>query len=144
MHAQHESSNSFPVSMSVDVRLCGSIPRQDMKSFNSSASCSLQACVAPRVQFNLDSIKDAAVGNSSAQKTLICPQLPGLMEQVIRVPMGPIVEPPSWAVPAKGETRLEVRMRFSSSCIFTIAFFTHMLPFCSLSVKQQDDTVQLT
>ena len=108
--------------MSVNVRLCGSIPRTDMKDIrgagggnnNGEAPCSLKACLtSPPLWGHRNNQGDA-------RKMAICDALNGLAAKrgsvpcKQQLPLGPVLEPPSWAVPAKGETFLEVCFRQQS------------------------------
>ena len=109
--------------MSVDIRLCGNIPRRDMEEHilgSQGAPCSLSALPSGA---NTLSTKCLAVDNAlndaaPTHRTIgVCDGLTSLLLQNKTKAMGvlqdkqpfvPLFEPPSWAVPARGETRLEV------------------------------------
>jgi pSer/pThr/pTyr-binding forkhead associated (FHA) protein len=104
--------------MSVDIRLCGSIPREDMKAGGSSsgAPCSLQACLTSRYNVLDASCFATANGpadiNSTALKST-CNEvfnsnnhMRGLNSTNFQS-LGAAIEPPAWAVAAKGVARLE-------------------------------------
>ena len=124
--------------MSVDIRLCGNIPRDELK-VRFGAPCSLALTSRPGI---------SALGLA---ETNGCPTLPKtvcdtalssglilqnttnnndgtnnnmvrgvLIEKHQQQALAPVLEPPSWAVPARGETRLEVRLCGS---LFALAFF---------------------
>jgi hypothetical protein len=92
--AQHmdTSSSSHFTQVKVNVRLCGSIPRTEMDSVYRQQS---------QQQQNADSVAKQ-----------LCSQLSTFQQQQqhsLSAPTGlPTFEPPSWAVPASGEARLEV------------------------------------
>jgi hypothetical protein len=114
--------------MSVDIRLCGSIPREDMKAGGSSsgAPCSLQACLTSRYNVLDASCFATANGpadiNSTALKST-CNEvfnsnnhMRGLNSTNFQS-LGAAIEPPAWAVAAKGVARLEVsRIVLSYHC----------------------------
>jgi pSer/pThr/pTyr-binding forkhead associated (FHA) protein len=109
--------------MSVNVRLCGSIPREDMIDLQ-GALCGLKGLSSSDRSLSGTGL---AVANgcgselSTLRTTNVCEALNGVLHHnhnihnmtgvpslVERSPLVPLFEPPSWAVPAKGEARLEV------------------------------------
>lgn len=103
---------SLSEGISVNVRLCGSIPRGDFKS----------GAGAPRSVGGLTSSSDTLnvregckSGVSTLSTTAVCDRISDLTAQNYNMrsvltenqPLAPLLEPPVWAVPAKGETRLE-------------------------------------
>ena len=105
--------------MSVDIRLCGNIPRNEMKAhfgapYPTTASTShpeylSTACLAetngPTLRKPNNSI-DEAMDGLTIQKTI---NMLNVLSSEKQLPLTPVLEPPSWAVPARVETRLEVR-----------------------------------
>lgn len=140
-YAQQHVPSQLPVR--VDVRLCGGIPRKDMKDQlplikDNGARCSLSALTS-RSEGSLNiSCLAAANGptsDCSTHRTIaVCDALSGLvmhnkknipsitnnnnnnMLQTIEsniqksTPLAPLMDVPSWAVPARGESRLEVSL----------------------------------
>jgi len=113
MQAAHNETSLQP--MSVNVRLCGSIPRKDLTQ--TGAPCSLKGCLtssnALRPCF---ATTNGPNEGSTLRKSAICEALQGFlshsnslesMRAKQNAALGPVLEPPSWAVPAKGEARLE-------------------------------------
>ncbi|CAB9520403.1 Protein phosphatase 1 regulatory subunit 8 [Seminavis robusta] len=102
----------------VDVRLCGSIPRSDMVTklglrgapcplsiltsadLNASQLAETNACDSSTLLKS--SISEGPVGRFVAAQ-----QRPMARIQSDLGPPAPVYEPPSWAVPARGEARLE-------------------------------------
>lgn len=107
--------------MSVDIRLCGNIPRSDMKGqlLSQGAPCSLAALrgEAKTLSTSRLAVTNAPDDAHSTHRTIeVCESLPALLlhnKSEMRgplqekQPLAPLFEPPSWAVPARGETRLE-------------------------------------
>lgn len=107
--------------MSVNVRLCGAIPRADMLT-KPGAPCSLSVRLSKpslaednRCGSEVSTLPTTTTTSlpatiSSFDENISCDndsnQMRGFM-QTGRQPLGTILEPPSWAVPARGETRLE-------------------------------------
>lgn len=101
----------------VDVRLCGSIPRKDITDqlVQRSALCPLSDLTSS----DLNASFLAANGPSSDHLTHKALAFDGLTNIASHTSMtriqsdasspAPVFEPPSWAVPAQGEARLEVR-----------------------------------
>jgi hypothetical protein len=106
--------------MSVDIRLCGSIPRQDVLQHGARSSpTALQSRTATL------SVNCLAVLNSESSThrtitgymedtcehgtTSLAQDKSDVMPPYDKQPFCPLFEPPMWAVPARGETRLEVR-----------------------------------
>jgi hypothetical protein len=138
-HAQHHATSPLPVR--VDVRLCGGIPRKDMKDQlfikDNGARCSLSALTSPsETSLNISCLAAAngPTSDCSTHRTIaVCDALSGLvmhnnqnittitnnnnnMLQTIEnnlqksTPLAPLMDVPSWAVPARGESRLEVSL----------------------------------
>jgi hypothetical protein len=108
--AQHiNTSSSSPFTqVKVNVRLCGSIPRTEM-----DALCLKQQQPQQTVEMDRGTILPTVVTNeadSVAQQ--LCSQLSTFQQHYPQsAPTRlPTFEPPSWAVPASGESRLEVSM----------------------------------
>lgn len=116
--------------MSVDIRLCGNIPRNEIKE-RFGAPCSLTAlpsltsrheistglCLAetngsptlPKTICDaaLDTAKLSILHNSTNNENMTR----GVLVEKQYAPQqshAQVLEPPTWAVPARGETRLEV------------------------------------
>ena len=117
--------------MSVDIRLCGNIPRNEIKErfgapfpmavrsltsrsgisaalglaeTNGSSTLPKTICDEGFVNENLSILQNTTNSEKMILGVLIekqCAQQPPCTQ--------PLLEPPSWAVPARGETRLEVR-----------------------------------
>ena len=123
--------------MSVDVRLCGSIPRKDI--IQTGAPCSFEDYLTSRDSSSL-SIASAFAKTHNGQsstlhKTMLYDALEGILthnkmkdtsstvaaeQQQQRGPLCQLVEPPAWACAAKGETRLEVRYNGTDSHLFPV------------------------
>ena len=108
----HLHDSTTPPRMSVNVALCGSIPRSLMT--NSSAPCGLQALSSMRSNSSFSMGKswglNAVRGENEPHKCTNnslkdISSRPVLSE---RQPLAQIYEAPTWAVPAKGQTSLEV------------------------------------
>ena len=94
--------------MSVNIKLCGSIPRREL--------------IQPRGALWEDVLTSSAsviggCGDSTLPKTAVCDGLNSAIDSAMAVlgdrpALAPIFEPPSWAVPARGEARLEVGFRW--------------------------------
>lgn len=108
-------SHDSPTSVRVNVSLCGSIPRKDM-------AMSLRHIHAPLTSLSSSDLNAPFLGHESSCKNGSNDNLPlykgllGLVAQnpsMARIhheqmqPSQPLLEPPSWAVPARGEARLE-------------------------------------
>lgn len=112
MQVAHESTPALQI-ISVDVRLCGGIPRNDMKRL-AAAPCSLNDCLtSPRAR-NFTPVNGSG-DPSTLRNSLVCDALNSLVDQssmrgvlTERQPLTQVLEPPNWAVAAQGETRLEV------------------------------------
>lgn len=112
--------------MTVDIRLCGNIPRNEMKvCFGAPYPTTALTSQVPHLS---TSCLAETNGCPTLRKTALCDQalLSGLIIQnsdnmkrgVLtekQQPLSPVLEPPSWAVPARWEARLEV-----SFCFFLI------------------------
>ena len=117
--------------MTVDIRLCGNIPRNEMKShfgapYPTTASTSQSdylstACLAEANGPTLrkrNNCSEVALDGLTIQKTI---NMLNVLSSEKQLPLTPVLEPPSWAVPARVETRLEVRTEFRivvSWCLF--------------------------
>lgn len=120
---QHDS----PVqTMSVDIRLCGNIPRKDLKEhFLSGAPCSSGALTSQTHSLNMTcsaGTNGSDSGGPTHRTIGFCDGISCLGSGIVlqnnsnmrnnttqerQQPLVPLFEPPSWAVPARGETRLE-------------------------------------
>lgn len=112
--------------MTVDIRLCGNIPRNEMKAhfgapYPTTASTSQSgylstACLAetngPTLR-KLNHCSDEVLDGLTIQKTI---NMLNVLSSEKQLPLTPVLEPPSWAVPARVETRLEV-----STVVYIIA-----------------------
>jgi hypothetical protein len=127
---QHASPLVSPVR--VDVRLCGGIPRKDMKDHQlvkeSGARCSLKVLASHSVtSLNIACLaangptSDCSTSGSTHRTIGVCDATSGLVHNNISLlqstenmftPLSPLMEAPSWAVPARGESRLEVSLFF--------------------------------
>ena len=104
--------------MTVDIKLCGNIPRNEMKAFfrapcpttalTSHAEYLNTACLA---ETNGPTPRKISIGSDrplegiTIQNTI---NMLGILTDK-QQPLAPVLEPPSWAVPARYESRLEVR-----------------------------------
>lgn len=112
-----QQNSSTRQSITVDVRLCGSIPRKDMASSSTSLigalttpGCSLPLC-SRGTRTNEESShlsQTVALPSLVLQNKSNISNLPRYLQQPHNV-----IEPPQWAVPARGETSLEVRIHVS-------------------------------
>lgn len=116
------SPNDNTNAMTVDIRLCGNIPRDEMKvrfgapcpttDFTShtlglSTGCLAETNGCPTLR------KTALTDHQSLRNTYILKNkssdsMSGVLTEKQHA-FSPVLEPPSWAVPACGETRLDVR-----------------------------------
>jgi hypothetical protein len=91
----------------VNIRLCGSIPREEMGSFSviKTTPFELDDCSSPHTieskNCNMESLLCSQLSKMQQQETHTIP-LPALRQ------VSASFEAPSWAVPASGEARLEV------------------------------------
>jgi len=111
--------------MSVDIRLCGNIPRDELK-VRFGAPCSLTLTSRPGIsalglaETNGCPTLPKTVCDTSLSPGLILQNTTNnndgtnnnmvrgvLVEKHQQQALAPVLEPPSWAVPARGETRLE-------------------------------------
>ncbi|EEC46089.1 predicted protein [Phaeodactylum tricornutum CCAP 1055/1] len=117
------ATTSTDVTMSVNVRLCGSIPRRDMKLFGDGAPVSRLASLTSSCnRLNIGSLaatngcknEDSTLSTTStfngSDHTSLSPlnehpNMRGILTE--HQALTPLFEPPSWAVPAKGEAHLE-------------------------------------
>ena len=143
--------------MSVDIRLCGNIPRNEIKE-RFGAPCSLVVpdltsltsrsgisaafglaetngcptlpktiCDAALSTGNLSILQNTTNNNENMARGVLAEKHP---QQQLHVQ--PLLQPPSWAVPAKGETRLEVGHVILRSAESVVDAITHPC-FLSLS-----------
>lgn len=124
--------------MTVDIRLCGNIPRNEMKArfgapcpttaLTSRTDCLSTACLAetngyPTLRktalFDHQSLLTGLIIRNS---TSAADMTRGVLTEK-QQPLSPVLEPPSWAVPASGETWLDVsflrRLHFCRSDLFS-------------------------
>ena len=111
--------------MTVDIRLCGNIPRNEMKA-RFCAPCPTTASTSHPGHLSTACLAETN-GSPTHRKITLCDRaLTGIIIQNTdnmrrgvltekQQPLAPVLEPPSWAVPAIGETRLEVRLT-SNAC----------------------------
>jgi hypothetical protein len=102
--------------MTVDIRLCGNIPRHEMNALfgapypataltshadRLSTTCLAETNGPTPGPIRSDQVFATATTNSSNM----------LFAATVdkQSPLAPVLEPPSWAVPARGESRLEVK-----------------------------------
>lgn len=129
-------------SISVDIRLCGSVPRKDMIQ---SPTCLISALTTPGSTPPFCSMGARTGEGTSHSRQMV--GLPSLTLQnknnISTIPRylqpSQAIEPPEWAVPARGETSLEVSFtRFQSTD------YQHPnLPFISPFVNHWDGSAQL-
>lgn len=102
--------------MSVNIRLCGNISRKDCKDLISSSPCSLHALTSQTSTLCVRSLAGpnvSANGASTHRSIAIADSLSKVLQNKSnmmnndKLPLSPLVEPPSWAVAATGESRLE-------------------------------------
>jgi len=102
-----------PTSVKVNVRLCGSVPRNEMESM------SLTQCAPSAPSHGLcqgsysgcSSLRPSPRTTEGSLRSELCAQLSS-MQGLSSLPpraAAPSYEAPTWAVPAPGEARLEVR-----------------------------------
>ena len=106
-------------SISVNIRLCGGIPRSDMNCQGApwqglaKAGSHDNALNANALAVTIRSKNDGAAPAMATEESKISSYIPnkannmGILTE--RQPFTPLFEPPAWAVPAVGLTRLEVR-----------------------------------
>ena len=145
------SPNDYTNTMTVDIRLCGDIPRNEMKA-RFGAPCPTTALTSQAK--HLSTSRLAVInGSPTLHKTALCDQaFPVLTIQntdnimlqrnvltEMQQPFAPVLEPPSWAVPARGETRLEVRLillrLFLTLCPLSLTYLLPSSLFHSLSAS---------
>lgn len=131
------SSSAFNT-VKVNVRLCGSVPRQELESL--SLSKCVPQCVLSSRTLNTNSYLSGRDGDSSTSShrkiedekmaSQLSSQLSGVEQQNhyhYRNAPSPEFEAPAWAVPANGESRLEpitdTQMRQSSVDLTARAVF---------------------
>lgn len=122
MPQQHDSSQT----VRVDVRLCGSIPRKDMEKHlltENGARCSLTSLNVSPVNTTCLAAANGPTSDHSTDRTI--DSISGLVQAndhnttmpsspttatlyPTSMPLAPLMEPPVWAVAARGESRLEV------------------------------------
>ena len=146
---QHESSVQ---TMTVDIRLCGNIPRRDMKQHFSGAQRSLLALASQRgapMTTDCSTENNASDNDGSSHRTIsLCDNISKVLQnqsnfRAQETPSTvPIIEPPSWAVPARGETRLEVCPPFVGKYLLMgllsniVLCFFHQQPVCDSLGRQ--------
>ena len=140
----------------VNVRLCGSVPRQEMNSLSLNSDQSAPPVMRTSNDLNKhsacsgsseswDSLEGSThhtIEDTNSVAALLCSQLSNMQHheqqpqamQPLQRRISPTFEPPTWAVPATGESRLEVSMGFSP-CILTASsiLVSHLLYFNSQS-----------
>jgi hypothetical protein len=132
---------SPPLSVKVNVRLCGSVPRQEMEalSLTKCAQLVLQSSHELHTSSYLAehnaSLHDLAglgstvhtIEDKDSVASQVCSQLCNMQRQqqysqpAFAEPrrVSPTFEAPTWAVPARGESRLEVSMERFSPCDYS-------------------------
>ena len=114
--------NSTTRRMSVNVALCGSIPRSSFIN-QPGAPCGLQELSSRLHGFESKShcIEDYTSQSQCENEVGFgkCLNVGPLLSE--RRPLGRVCEAPAWAVPAKGDSRLEVSHFFSISLLFLVA-----------------------
>lgn len=147
-HKMQAQSHDSTLSVRVDVRLCGGIPRKDMKDQLPSAENAGARCPLTSPSVSKPAIRSLAVANgpTSTLRTIACDERSGLglhnsnmmqfanEEQRLysnNAPLAQLMEPPSWAVPARGESRLEVSLVVcvEGSCCLLVTFGSHLTLF---------------
>lgn len=98
----------------VDVRLCGSIPRSAMAD-----QLAVRGAPCPLSDLTLSDLNASHLAGTNGSSTLSKPSVYNGLSSIVaqnssmaRIPcdlsqQAPLYEPPSWAVPARGEARLE-------------------------------------
>lgn len=101
--------------VTVNVRLCGSIPRQEMESltlkqhhYQSSKLSDRHAAISLAVN-TIE--RDSAAGLLCSQLSIMQQQQHPQATSTLQSRSPPTYEPPTWAVPSRGEARLEVRTK---------------------------------
>lgn len=108
-------SNTF---VTVDIRLCGDIPRNEMKERLGAPSLARRSLASRASSLNASCLAETN-GSPTLHKTTICDAISNLMVQkseMNRMNDGQVLQPvlpvdfyvPKWAVSAKGESILEV------------------------------------
>jgi FHA domain len=140
--------------MTVDIRLCGNLTRKEVKEelYHRGALCSLGALPSRTRCVNVSNELHNAMEKAthSIQKKAFVSSFSSLFmqddtenEQAVKlheIPervCAPIIEVPTWAQPAKGEARLEVRLLF---VLFDPEFYvccSHFLTLSFLNVSFQ-------
>lgn len=125
------SLNDTINTMTVDIRLCGNIPRNEMKA-RFGAPCPTTASTSQAGHLSTACLAETN-GSPTHRKITLCDRaaLNGIIIQNTdnmrrgvltekQQPLAPVLEPPSWAVPAMGETRLEVRSNMDACLPFPL------------------------
>ena len=111
-------------SMTVDIRLCGNIPRHEMNAlFGAPYPATALTSHAGRFSATANGPtlcpirSDEAIATTATKLSAINMCHAAVDQQS---PLAPVLEPPSWAVAARGETRLEVRTSRTLLCMLFI------------------------
>jgi hypothetical protein len=146
---------STPLSpVTVNVRLCGSVPRQEMSllslnsnlgaplvmltsnDLNKQSSCSdLKNNVSSESLNSREGSTHDTIDDTNCVAALLCSQLSNMQHheehpqamQPLQRRISPTFEPPTWAVPATGESRLEVSIELYSCVTSYSMLFSHLL-----------------
>jgi hypothetical protein len=100
----------------INVRLCGSIPRKDLIIDDEQAGAPW--CRARSSPFAM--VANGPTPTLGERELIVVDQQqpPATMTSCVDFkPLCPVLEPPAWAVPAQGETRLEVSCFKRSGCL---------------------------
>ena len=101
--------------MTVNVSLCGSIPRSEMMSCASRL---------PRLDLKQTALQASQFATNKNSNCVVTMAASSLMSRKVSddnvVSSSQVVEPPSWAVPARGEAILEVSIPIQRICLIFI------------------------
>lgn len=119
--------------MTVDIRLCGNIPRHEMNAlFGAPYPATALTSHADRLSTTcLAETNGPTPGPIRSEEVLATTNYSINMLHAVdkQSPLAPVLEPPSWAVPARGESRLEVRVDMLWLCKSITDRFTDVIFF---------------
>ena len=116
-------SSSALSPVKVNVRLCGSVPRQEMEALSLTKCAPLMLRSPNTSNSNTNTYmrkpQPKVVEDETDVALQLCSQLCSMSQQPQTQPKraAPTFEAPSWAVPANGESRLEVSFHQSEPLI---------------------------
>ena len=146
------SSSAFSA-VKVNVRLCGSVPRTELESLAISRSAPPRVLASRTPNTNAyahsSDLLNSSLCSLKEEKSFVASQLckqllnkDDSQNRVVNRPSFPEFEAPTWAVPASGESRLEVSMEESpSKSPFVLPRLTSHVPYFSQYQIQLNDSL---